>query len=263
MAHVSALVGHSGFVGGNIERQHRFDALYNTKNIGEIAGKSFDLLVLSATQAKRWWANLHPEEDREGIDRLIESLKGVTARQAVLISTIDVLPQQFPRVDEDFDPAGHENHAYGANRFYLEGVLREQFPSLTIVRLPSLFGHGLKKNVIYDLLNNNQVEKINPASSFQYYDLAALWENIETAMRHRLPIVHLFPAPVTSEQIIDRYFPEAKSAAGTDAGAASHYDFKTKYSSLFGGADGYLWTVHEVMRRLGIFIEGYRRGEIR
>ena len=112
MASESALVGYSGFVGGNLLRQHHFDKLFNSKNINEIEALSVDLLVLSATQPMRWWANLHPREDWEGIERLLRSLERVTARRVVLISTVDTVPSL--NEDEDFDPRGLDNHAYGA-----------------------------------------------------------------------------------------------------------------------------------------------------
>ena len=256
----SALVGYTGFVGGNLHHQNRFDYLYNSKNIRDIEGKGFDLLVLSATQAQRWWANLHPQEDREGIERLLASLDQVSAKQVVLISTIDVLPL-VPGADEDFDAHSQETHPYGANRLRLEDEITKRFSNVCIVRLPSLFGPGLKKNVIYDLLNLNQVEKINPASSFQYYDLNNLWQDITLALKERIPKIHLFPEPVTSLEIIDRFFPEVE--VGGNPGAASHYAFRTKYASLFGGSEGYLYSQEEVLRRIGQFIDGYRRGEIR
>jgi hypothetical protein len=255
----SALVGYSGFVGGNLHRQHRFDALFNSKNIGEIAGKTFGLLVLSATQAMRWWANVHPQEDWQGIERLLAALEGVAARQVVLISTIDVLPP-FPGADEGFDPHGHENHAYGANRLRLEDAVIGRFPGTCVVRLPSLFGPGLKKNVIYDLLNGNQLEKINPASSFQYYDLEALWGHISMILDLGISLIHLFPEPVTSAEIVDRFFPGA--AAGGDRGPVAHYAFKTRHAGLFGGRDGFIWPREEVLRRLGLYIERRRAGGI-
>ena len=254
------MVGYTGFVGGNLHEQHRFDALFNSRNIGEIEGRSFDLLVLSATQAKRWWANLHPVEDWEGIERLLASLAGVEARRVVLISTIDALPQ-VPGIDEDFDPTGHDNHAYGANRFRLETAIRARFPETLAVRLPSLYGPGLKKNVIYDLLNGNQVEKINPASRFQYYDLGGLWADIGRAMGAEIPTIHLFPEPISTAEMVARFFPEAE--VGGDPGPASHYDFRTKYAGLFGGPDGYIASREDVLRRIGRFIDGYRSGEIR
>jgi hypothetical protein len=259
VGNASALVGYTGFVGGNLHLQHRFDALFNSKNIGEIDGREFELLVLSATQAKRWWANLHPAEDWEGIELLLASLERVKARQVVLISTIDVLP--VAGADEEFDPHGHDNHAYGANRLRLEDAIRARYPETCVVRLPSLFGLGLKKNVIYDLLNANQVEKINPASSFQYYDLGTLWEHIELVTRKGLPTINLFPEPITTAEMIDRFFPGLE--VGGDPGPASHYAFRTKYASLFGGPEGYLWSREEVFRRIGLFIDGYRSGALR
>jgi hypothetical protein len=255
----SALVGYSGFVGGNLNEQHKFDAVFNSTNIGEIEGRSFDLLVLAATQAKRWWANLHPREDWEGIERLLGSLQPVRARRVVLISTIDVLPP-LAGVDESFEPHGHENHAYGANRLRLEDAIKGRFAETHVVRLPSLFGPGLKKNVIYDLLNGNQLDKINPESSFQYYDLGCLWEHISLILREGIPLIHLFPEPLTTAGMIDRLF--AGMAIGGDAGAASHYAFKTRYASLFGGSDGYIWPREEVYRRISLFVDAYRNGTI-
>ena len=252
----TALVGYTGFVGGNLHQQHRFEAVFNTTNIGEIAGTSFDLLVLAATQAKRWWANLHPAADREGIERLLGSLQSVAARRVVLISTIDVLPPLLG-IDESFDPHGHSNHAYGANRLGLEDAIKAQFARTHVVRLPSLYGPGLKKNVIYDLLNGNQLEKINPEGSFQYYDLGCLWEHISLILHEDIPLIHLFPEPVTSWELVDRFF--AAVAIGSDPGPASHYAFKTRYAGLFGGSDGYIWPREEVFRRIGSFIESLPR----
>ena len=256
----SALVGSTGFVGGNLHHQNRFDFLYNSKNVGEIEGREFDLLVLSATQAQRWWANLHPQEDRQGIERLLAALNDVKSQQVVLISTIDVLPL-VPGADEDFDAHSQNTHPYGSNRLYLEDEITKRFSNVCIVRLPSLFGRGLKKNVIYDLLNLNQVEKINPASSFQYYDLSSLWQDISLALRESLCKIHLFPEPVTSLEIIDCFFPDVE--VGGNRGTASHYAFQTKYAKLFGGSGGYLYSREDVIRRIGQFVDGYRRGEIR
>ena len=42
---MDALIGYTGFVGGNLHRQHAFDALFNSKNIEEIRGRSFARIV--------------------------------------------------------------------------------------------------------------------------------------------------------------------------------------------------------------------------
>ncbi|MEZ5916125.1 MAG: hypothetical protein R3C40_00870 [Parvularculaceae bacterium] len=139
-----ALVGHTGFVGGNLIRQHEFVAHYNSKNIGEIRGRAFDTVVFSGAQAKKWWANQNPDADLAGIESAIENMRSVSARRVILISTIDVLPQRAG-VDEDFDCASVENHAYGNHRLRLEEAMTSMFDQVNIVRLPALFGPGLKK----------------------------------------------------------------------------------------------------------------------
>ena len=69
------------------------------------------------------------------------------------------------------------------------------------------------------------------------------------------------PGAVTSAEIVDRFFPGIE--VGSDPTAVTHYAVKTKYSGLFGGPDGYICSREEAFRRLGQFIEGYRKGEIR
>lgn len=41
--------------------------------------------------------------------------------------------------------------AYGKNRLQLERWVREDFPDALIVRLPALYGAGIRKNFLFDL----------------------------------------------------------------------------------------------------------------
>jgi len=246
-----ALIGYTGFVGSNLARQHEFAGLYRSSNIASIRGKEFDTLVFSAAQAKKWWANLHPAEDWAGIQAALSPLATVRARQVVLISTIDVLPNGMS-ADESTDCKSDAHHDYGKHRLRLEQELSGQFESVTIVRLPALFGEGLKKNVIFDLLTDNQLEKIQPESSFQYYDLERLWSDIERVRSSGTRLIHLFPEPVSTESILARFFPG--KVVGGDALPAQHYDYRTRYSALFGRSDGYIFGREEVLERLGRFI---------
>ena len=40
----TALIGYTGFVGGNIKSQHEFDDYYNSKNIADIESQEYDSL---------------------------------------------------------------------------------------------------------------------------------------------------------------------------------------------------------------------------
>ena len=259
MKNQTALVGYTGFVGGNLHRQHQFDAIFNSSNIAEIESRSFELLVLSGVKGTKWQANLDPQEDWAAIQRLINSLERVQARRVAMISSVDVL-EPVPGSDERADPHGLENHAYGLNRLRLEGIVRKLFPGVQMVRLPSIFGAGLKKNVIFDLINANQLEKINPISSFQYYDLANIWEHVSLVLREGVPLINLVPEPVSSIEIIDRFFPGIQ--VGNDPNPAIHYAYRTQYANLFGSSGDYIYSREEVFRRIGEFVERCRRGDI-
>jgi len=141
----SAIIGYTGFVGSNLVRQKEFNSFYNSKNIHSIIGKSFDLVVCSGAPAVKWLANKEPVKDRDNLQILINCLSQISAKKLILISTVDVYPLPI-EVDEDTKIDQDNLHPYGKNRLELENFVKDNFDSL-IVRLPGLFGKGLKKNV--------------------------------------------------------------------------------------------------------------------
>ena len=247
----NGLIGHTGFVGGNLAVQKRFDEFYNSRNIEQIAGRQFDLLVCSGVRAEKWIANANPEQDRKGILRLMQALETVQARQLVLISTVDV--HQHPLlVDEDTPLELVETApAYGKNRLELEQFVRERFNAL-VIRLPGLFGPGIKKNIIYDFLHGNQTDKIHSESVFQFYDLTRLWSDIEICRRAELQLVHFATEPVSVAEVARQGF--GFNFSNAPVGKPARYDFRTKHASLFGGAEGYLFGRDELFRRLQMFV---------
>src|SRR4029077_1194449 len=111
----AALIGYSGFVGGNLLAQHPFDARFNSSNIGEIAGRSFDLIVCAGAPSEKWKANADPEGDLANIERLAGAVTGETSRRVVLISTVDVFGRPID-VDEQSPVPTDGLHAYGRHR---------------------------------------------------------------------------------------------------------------------------------------------------
>ncbi len=148
---MDALIGSTGFVGGHLSAQHAFGAGYNSRTIGEAAGRAFDTVVCAAAPGSMMEANRFPDRDAERISGLIDQLSRLEARRFVLVSTIAVFAD-FTAADED---AGgfQETTAYGVNRRGLERACAERFDHCLIVRLPALFGTGLKKNFLFDILN--------------------------------------------------------------------------------------------------------------
>jgi len=248
----NALIGYTGFVGGNLNKQANFNNLYNSKNFHEMEGQSFDEIVCAGVSAVKWVANKNPETDRANIKELEDVLSTVNAKRFVLISTIDVYPVVQGK-NESFDCHSIDNHAYGAHRLAFEDFCTAQFPYCFIIRLPGLFGDGLKKNVVFDLLNDNCLEMINPKSSFQYYYLEKLWSDIQVAIEADIKLINFFTEPVSSQEIIQQFFSD--KLVGQEPVPEAHYDLGTRHAKLWGKSGNYIYTRDEVMLQLNEFIE--------
>lgn len=250
----SALIGHTGFVGGNLAAQHSFTDFFNSKTIHEMAGQEFDLVVCSGARAEKWKANQDPAGDREGIRALTDILQQVQAREFILISTVDVF-----RTPVDVDEATPIDTIglgpYGLHRYELEQFCRDRFTT-RVVRLPGLFGPGLKKNIIYDFLHNNQVDKVHADSVYQFYDLTRLWSDLSIMRRHDIDLVHLATPPVSVADVAGKAF--GFDFTNRPAASPARYDFQTQHAALFGGPAGYIHTEAELWRRLQTFVSTSR-----
>ena len=144
------LAGYTGFVGGNLAAAGAFAGLYNSKNSGEAFGTKPDILYYAAVPAEKFTANTFPEEDEKIILNAQENIRKIAPEKVVLISTVDVYEGTFPVTEKD---AASGNGAYGKHRRMLETFVEETFKDHLIVRLPGLFGKGIKKNFIYDYIH--------------------------------------------------------------------------------------------------------------
>lgn len=251
----SALIGHTGFVGGSLARQHRFDASFNSRSIESIAGRRFDLLVVSGMPAAKWVANRDPLADRAALHCLWQNLERVRAETVVVISTVDVYPVPVG-VDEDtlIDPV--LGQPYGLHRMDLELLAAGHFSRVLRVRLPGLFGPGLKKNAVYDLLHGNEVHKLHPDAVFQFYNLDRLWTDIGTALKAGLSLVNLVTEPVSLRDVAREAF--GQELSGESGTRPARYDVRSKHAELFGGRDGYLAPRSRVLAGLRSFVESQR-----
>jgi hypothetical protein len=224
-----------------------------------MSGGEFGVLVCAGISAVKWLANKDPAEDKRKIKELIDVLSTVNAERFILISTIDVYPTMADS-DESYDCASQPNNAYGTHRLEFENFCESHFSDCYVIRLPGLFGKGLKKNVIYDLLNHNCLEMINPKSSFQYYDLSNLWSDIEKVVSSSTHLVNLFTEPVATQSIIDSFFADQVfENLATEAAPEIHYALKTKYDELWHGSGGYIYNEKQVLVQMGKFIEDIRQ----
>ena len=145
------LVGSTGFVGGNLAASHAFDKACHSTDIDGAFGARPELLVYAGLPAAKYLANTDPAGDLAVVERAFWQIGQIAPRRLVLISTVDVYAAPHG-VDEE-TPADMDNPAaYGRNRAQLEDLVQRAYPEALIVRLPGLFGKGLKKNFLYDML---------------------------------------------------------------------------------------------------------------
>lgn len=246
----NALIGYTGFVGSNLHANRPFDHVFRSTDIDRIRHRSFDTLVCAGAPAVKWVANKQPDSDWANLQHLIDCIRTVTARHVVLISTVDVYPTPVD-VDETepIDPDGGE--PYGRHRRRLENLIEDTFDH-TVLRLPGLFGPGMKKNVIFDLLNDHRVEYIDPAAVFQFYDLTRLWSDIDVARSSGLSLVNLVTEPTSAADVARAGFDRALS--GAPSATPVRYDCRTRHAELFGGTGHYVQSRDEVLAAVHDFV---------
>lgn len=199
---MKALVGYTGFVGQNLWASGDYDKGYNSKNIEEAYGTNPDLLVYAGVRAEKFLANKNPEKDAENIQEAFENITKINPKKLVLISTIDVFKDPNGKDEASYiDMTGLE--PYGANRYRLEFMVREYFPETVIIRLPGLFGRGIKKNFIYDYMT-----RIPSMLKYEKFDELSDKEPILDDFYERMNngFYKLMPIATTDEEMLKAKF---------------------------------------------------------
>lgn len=144
------LVGSTGFVGGNLRKAHQFEALCHSVDIYNYYGMKPDLCVYAGVPSAMYLANSDPDADMAIIKKTLDNIRKIRAKKLVLVSTVAVYSKPKD-MDENSELVLTDMPAYGYNRVLLEKWVRADFPEAIIIRLPALYGEGLKKNFLYDL----------------------------------------------------------------------------------------------------------------
>jgi sugar phosphate isomerase/epimerase len=254
----TALIGYTGFVGFNLTMKYNFTHQYNSKNIHEITNKSFDIVVCAGISANKWWANLHEEEDMKNIMELLNILATVKTKKFVLISTIDVYDNiNNDYVNEDTIIDSTKNHVYGRNRYFAETFIRDTFEDHLIIRLPGLFGYGLKKNIIFDFINN-KLMLLNLNSSFQWYNISNIGNDLNKYLETGDKLINLFTEPITNQDLHNIFSKYKKTKTYTFTyNNLVHYNVKTKYNN-----SGYIDTKSNILMQLEKYIDNMLNGKL-
>ena len=304
----TALIGSTGFVGGALSRDATFDAAYASATIDQIAGQAFDTVICAGAPGAMWRANSDPDGDKANLETLVAALMKAEIGRLVLISTIAVLAD--PAAGSDETTTGFETDiADGRNRRWLEEALSDRFATLTL-RLPAVFGHGLKKNFLFDLrhpmpaflkpeayaalrgrLDRKAIEALDQVyspdaklqlvaldrtalsrhperdlltegtiaarydatgfthadSTFQFYDLGNLADDIETALQLGLNTLHLAVEPWRASDLSELLTGQALE---TRTAPLRTEDLRTGHAPSFGGTGPHIRSRDQVLEAI-------------
>jgi sugar phosphate isomerase/epimerase len=260
MTNNNAIVGYTGFVGSNLLQFYEFKYMYNSKTFINAKYKTFDTVFFCGIPAMKWKANKYPEEDNIIFEEIISILDTITVNKIILISTIDVYDNINGGLNEDYHQS-IVNHTYGKNRLLFEEYIINRYENHHIVRLPALFGKGLKKNMIYDLIHNNNVSNIQINSSFQWYCLDWLKNDIDIIISNNIPICNLFTEPVHTSDIIKTFHRiygidyefMINYLANNDTTIS--YNTCTKYNTLFDSNKPYIRNSDKIIEALTEYLK--------
>lgn len=250
----NVIVGNTGVIGKTLCESINFDFMFNSSNILNFIEKvdNDSTLYLSCLPATKWSINKNIQHDLNNILKITNAINQIRFSKIILISTIDVYCESPIHSDEDVFPL-IKTLNYGSNRYFFEMLIRKTFTynDLKIFRLPSLFGKHIKKNIVYDLLNNNNIDKINVNSSYQWYDLNDLVNDINY-LSYEFPkstVFNLFSEPIETNYLIKNIF-ELKNI--TNNQNRIEYNYKTKFNKT-----GYIQCKNLVIEKLMRFKNEY------
>lgn len=253
---MDALIGYTGFVGSNLARQRKFDAYYNSANIEEIAGREFDTIFCAGIPGTKWLANKEPRKDMTKINRLLENLSRVQCKKFILISTVDVYKDPV-EVDENTPIVVEGLQAYGCHRAAVEQFVQDRFEDYHIVRLPAIYGGGLKKNFVYDLLHGHCLHWTHRDSRFQFYYLENLSRDLATVLNHSIRLINFNAQPISARELAKTCF--QRNFVNTTSRPPLRYDVRTVWAPLFSGDSRYMYTREQVQKDMARFITQWQR----
>ena len=238
-------------MGNNILANQSFNKLYNSSNIEKIKGNSFNYLICSGAPGTQWFANKYPEKDFDSITRLKNCLQKVKVEKLILISTIAVYHNPI-MVDETSLIDDTKLLPYGYNRYNLERFIQDEFDAI-IIRLPALFGKGLKKNIIFDLINKKYTDNINADSLYQFYNLSNLSNDIKLAKKNKIKKLNLATEPIKIIELVNRCL-NYNIVLNKNA-LKREENMLSKHGNIWGSETNYLYSKIDVLGDLKYFMK--------
>jgi hypothetical protein len=248
------LVGNTGLIGTTLKDNIKFDYEFNSKNLEELLSLPIDTsqaeLYLACLPATKWLVNKDPQSDLNNIFKILNIITKREYGTIILYSTIDVYNNVPLEVDEGYE-IPITTPSYGSNRYLFENLIKTtvKYKKFLTIRLPALFGKHIKKNIIYDLLNNNEVEKIKYNSIYQWYNLDKLFRDTNNCLKdtQHIQCINLFTEPIHTSEILNVF--KLTKEDVNDNPDPIVYNYKSRISNT-----GYVESKKDILEQIQQFV---------
>lgn len=221
-----ALIGSNGTIGQSLLDNQHFDAVYNSDNLQKIKEHTWDLIVCAAPSGNRLAINRGQTKDIEDCQQLAAVIEKCRTEKLVLISSVDA--ETAP------------DSTYGRNRAWLENEL-SQIHSTSILRLSTLIGTRIKKNVLFDLKHGLFLNSIDRDAELQWCVLNDLPQQIDISVNGLPGTRNIVSEPIKNSEIIDRFFP--------------HLSAEQTHSTVRYNQRPYVYTKQDIFRAMEQYLK--------
>ena len=152
-----------------------------SSNINQYDKFECDLLINANGSSRKGWCNENPKESMHiNCISTYEYIKKFKPKRYILISSIEVY-SNLEKLSTTREIDANTNHSlisnYGLHKLVTENIIRKYYSDYLIIRLPALLSKKLKKNVVFDIVNNRNLF-ISPESYLNFISTQAVAEFI-------------------------------------------------------------------------------------
>lgn len=220
---MQALIGSHGTVGQSILDHVSVDCSFNSDNIDTLKDYNVNTLIIAAPSGNRLYVNQNADQDAAGIKRILNAVCQAKPKHTILIGSLDAVARP--------------DTLYGANRLMFEQQLKE-ISTTTVLRLSTLIGPRIKKNLLYDIKHNQYIEHIDPDSILQWCLLDDLPKIINNTPMGAT--VNIASVPIRNQDIITHFRPDLTLSKKCNSAHYNQQPYSYSQEQIFAAIERYL-----------------------
>jgi dTDP-4-dehydrorhamnose reductase len=137
------ILGANGFIGGGLMKCSPVTTAITRENYQDHTGKYYDVIMNANGSAKKYWAETNPLADFDAnVVSVYKSLVDFKYKKYEYLSSV-----------EAYEP----NTRYGFHKKMAEEIVQRHCQEYLILRVGAVIGKGMKKGVVYDLMNHQDL----------------------------------------------------------------------------------------------------------